>query len=270
VSAVFEVRTGFLSFDPTEGFLTDLIASAGLLQFAMVAGVVVLAAILRAFTGFGFGLAAVPVFALLMSPEQAVVLSVSLTFSVSLLTVRTYWGQVTLRPLTTMLAMGIAGTVAGAILLASISAEQFRIGIGIVVILACIMLGLYRPGRFPAGRAAGGLAGLLAGLMNGAFAIPGPPVIIYTMATEPDPARSRAFLLTFFLFMAGAALLVYAVGGFITATSGLHFLLAFPAMYLGDKLGYQLFRRYGTARYRQVALLLLFALGLAITLEALW
>lgn len=250
--------------------MTELIAAVGLLQLALVAAVVVLAAVLRAFTGFGFGLAAVPVFALLMSPEEAVVLSVSLTFTVSLLTVRTYWGKVPLRPLAPMLALAAAGTVAGAVLLATISAEQFRLGIGMVVILACIVLGLYRPGRFRAGRVAAGVAGLLAGLMNGAFAIPGPPVIIYTMATEPDPGRSRAFLLTFFLFMAGVGLLTYAVGGFFTAASGLHFLLAFPAMYLGDKLGYRLFQRYGTARYRQVALLLLFALGAAIVVEALW
>ena len=136
--------------------------------------------------------------------------------------------------------------------------------------LACFALGYYRPGRYQPGAALGGLAGFGAGLLNGAFAIPGPPVIIYTMATEPDPARSRAFLLTFFLFMAAAGLLTYAAAGFVTAASPLYFLLAFPAMFIGDKLGYRLFQRYGTAGYRRVAVILLFVMGVAITAEALW
>ncbi len=92
----------------------ELIASIGLPQLLLVAaGVVVFAAVLRAFTGFGFGLAAVPVFALLMSPEEAVVLSVSLTLAVSLLTVRTYWGQASLRPMAGMLLLALVGTVIG-------------------------------------------------------------------------------------------------------------------------------------------------------------
>jgi uncharacterized membrane protein YfcA len=248
----------------------ELIASVGLPQLLMVAVVVVFAAILRAFTGFGFGLAAVPVFALLMSPEEAVVLSVSLTLAVSLLTVKTYWGKAPLRPMASMLALAVVGTVIGAALLTVISPREFRLWIGSAVILACFALGYYRPGRYQPGAALGGLAGFGAGLLNGAFAIPGPPVIIYTMATEPDPARSRAFLLTFFLFMAAAGLLTYAAAGFVTAASPLYFLLAFPAMFIGDKLGYRLFQRYGTAGYRRVAVILLFVMGVAITAEALW
>jgi hypothetical protein len=41
-------------------------------------------------------------------------------------------------------------------------------------------------------------------------------------------------------------------------------------MYLGDKLGYRLFKRYGTHLYRRVALVVLFSVGLATTGRALW
>jgi hypothetical protein len=40
-------------------------------------------------------------------------------------------------------------------------------------------------------------------------------------------------------------------------------------MWVGDKLGYALFRRYGTALYRRVALVVLFAVGVGITGHAL-
>jgi len=250
--------------------MTDILAAVGPLQLALVLGVVVLAAVLRAFTGFGFGLAAVPVFALLIAPTEAVVLSASLTLAISLLTLKTYWGKFPLRPMLPMLARTLVGTAIGAALLTGFSGQQFRLWIGVAVMLACLVLGWYRPAHHAPGGAPAGMAGLCAGLLNGAFAVPGPPVIIYAMATEPDPTRSRAFMMTFFLFTAVMALATYAVAGFVTPASPGLFLLAFPAMYLGDKLGHALFGRYGTALYRRVALLLLFALGVAITVEALW
>ena len=49
------------------------------LQLAAVIGTAFLAALLRAFTGFGFAMIAVPVFSLLLLPAEAVVLAASLT-----------------------------------------------------------------------------------------------------------------------------------------------------------------------------------------------
>ncbi len=231
-------------------------------------GVIVLAAVLRAFTGFGFGLAAVPVFSLFMPPTQAVVLSTSLTLAISLLTVRAYWGKYPVGDMRPMLLAAIVGTVCGVYLLASMTGDQFQLYIGVAVIIACIVLTFYRPGRVQAGSGLSGLAGLVAGLLNGAFAIPGPPVIIYAMATEPVAERSRSLLLTFFLFSSPIALASYTVAGFVTPVSPWLFLLAFPAMYVGDKVGYHLFQRYGTAFYRRIALLMLFGVGVGIILKA--
>jgi uncharacterized protein len=254
--------------NPADSF-ADVLASVGLVQLGLVWAVVVLAAVLRAFTGFGFGLAAVPVFALLMAPTQAVVLSSSLALTMSLLTLRTYWGRYPLKPLLPMLAMALVGTLGGAFLLVDISPRQFKLWIGLAVIAACVLLSTYRPGRHQPGLALGGATGLVSGILNGAFAIPGPPVIIYAMATESDAVRSRALLMTFFLFSAMLALATYTAAGFVTPASPALFLLAFPAMWVGDKLGYSLFRRFGTAMYRRVALVVLLGVGVGITANAL-
>ena len=235
----------------------------------MLWGVIIGAAILRAFTGFGFALAAVPVFSLFMPPTLAVVLSASLGFAISLLTIRTYWGRYPLRPMAPLLLMSLVGTALGVLVLRAISGAQFQLLIGIAVILACAALTFFRPGRLTPGRGAAAVSGLVSGLLNGAFAIPGPPVIIYAMASEPDPVRSRALLLTFFLFSSPFALAMYAAAGFVTPISLWLFLLAFPAMYVGDKVGYHLFHRFGTAFYRRVALVVLYAVGVGIVLKAL-
>ena len=248
---------------------TDILGQTTLLELGLVWLVVIFAAVMRAFTGFGFALTAVPVFALFMSPTQAVVLSASLTLAVSLLTLKTFWGQYPLKPMLPMIVLAAIGTAMGAAILTSVSPTQFKLGIGASVILACLGLTFYRPSRQRGSTVLSSIAGLASGLLNGAFAIPGPPVIIYAMAAEPEPTRSRALLMTFFLFSAVAGLLSYTAAGFVNASSPWLFALAFPAMYLGDKLGYRLFHRFGTAMYRRVALVVLFAVGASITVNAL-
>ena len=54
-----------------------------------------------------------------------------------------------------------------------------------------------------------------------------------------------------------------------TAAAPAQFALAFPAMWVGDKLGYALFQRHGTAMYRRVALGVLLAVGVVVTAQAL-
>lgn len=236
----------------------------------LIWGVVVFAAVLRAFTGFGFALAAVPVFSLFMAPTQAVVLSASLTLAVSLATLKSYWGRYPLRPMAPLIGMSLPGTALGAWILREISPQQFRLWIGLAVIGACMLLAWYRPRRHRPRPVLAGGVGLGSGLLNGAFAIPGPPVIIYAMATESDAGRSRALLMTFFLFAAIIALCFYTAAGFVTIQSPWLFLLALPAMLLGDRLGFHLFDRHGTALHRRVALLALLAIGVTITAQALY
>ena len=245
--------------------LTDF----GLVHLLLIWAVVVFASVMRSFTGFGFALCAVPVFSLFLPPTQAVVVSASLTLSISLLSLRTYWGVVPLRPMLPLVAMALLGTATGAALLTTISVTQFQLWVGLAVIMACFGLTFFHPRKRGLSPVLAGITGLFSGLMNGAFAIPGPPMIIYAMATEPQPRRSRALLMTFFLFSAVLALGSYGAAGFISAQSVWHFLLAFPAMYAGDKLGYYLFQRFGDALYRRIALAGLLAVGVTITLRAL-
>lgn len=74
----------------------------------------------------------------------------------------------------------------------------------------------------------------------------------------------------FFIVSAFLALVSYTIAGMVTLQSLYYFALAFPMLYLGDKLGTRLFLRYGDAFYRRVALIGLAAVGITITLQALF
>ena len=128
-------------------FFAELFNAISPVQLLLLWGVVVFAAVMRAFTGFGFALAAVPVFALFMAPTQAVVLSASLTLAVGLLTLKTYWGQYPLKPMMPMLVLSGIGTAVGAASLTLISPEQFKLWVGLSVVLACLGLRLCCPSQ---------------------------------------------------------------------------------------------------------------------------
>ncbi|MFT5710954.1 MAG: putative membrane protein YfcA [Halioglobus sp.] len=248
---------------------TTIVTDFGLLQLALVWLVVIFAAVMRAFTGFGFALAAVPVFTLLMSPVESVVLSIMLTLAVSLFTLKTFWGQFPLGPMLPMVSFALLGTLIGTLVLAMLDAASFQLWIGLAVIAACALLTFYRPTLVEPRADVGRAVGLVSGLMNGVFGVPGPPVVVYAVATQPSAAKARALLMTFFLFTASFGFVSHAAAGHVGMHSLWLFALSFPAMYLGDKVGYWLFKRYGTHLHRQVALVVLFAVGFAITARAL-
>ena len=250
--------------------LTELLADFGAQQLILIWIIVVFSAVLRAFTGFGFALAAVPAFSLLMAPTQAVVLSIMLTLAVSLLTLKTFWGQFSTRSMLPMISFSLLGTAIGAYFLASLSASSFQLWIGVSVIAACALLTFYRPQHIRPRASVARVVGLLSGLMNGFFAIPGPPVVVYAVATQPSPEKSRALLMSFFLFSASFGFISYSAAGYVNSGSLWLFILTCPSMYLGDKLGYRLFKRHGTYLYRRVALVVLFSVGIATTGRALW
>lgn len=226
------------------------------------------AAVLRSFTGFGFALAAVPVYAFFLPPTEVVVLCVSLVVVLGLQTLPQYAGAMALPRQWPVLAASVPGILLGANLLRGMEVDEFRFALGVVTIVASLVLARFRPARRDAHQGVRAGTGFASGLLGGAFAVPGPPVIVYVMATESDPAASRAFMIGFFSFSALMSLLFYAGLGWVTPQILLLALLAYPAMFLGDKIGFLLFRAYGNAHYRRVAVAVCLMIGIAITARA--
>lgn len=248
--------------------LLETFGTIGLAHMLAIWAALMFASLIRAFTGFGFALAAMPVLSLFVAPTEAVVLTASLTLGINLLTVPSFWPVAPKRQLIPILLASIVGTAIGAQLLERFSATQFQLWVGVGVIAACVLLTVYHPAPRPARGSVREITGFVSGLMNGAFAIPGPPIIIYAMATEPDPRKSRAMLMVYFMFGAAIALMVFGASGYLSLRSLWLFLLSLPAMIVGDRIGQQLFATFGTDMYRRIALAVLYAVGISITLKA--
>ena len=237
-------------------------------QLLLIYLVVIVAALLRAFTGFGFALAAVPGFSLLLSPVQSVVLSTALVFLISLVAIRSYWGVVPVRPMLPIVLMMLVGTAIGIAILAIISKNQFQLGVGVSVLLACVVLFFLKPSDQLKNPFIAWFAGLISGIMNGVAAISGPPMVVYAMLTQAEPKQNRAWLMTILGIASVLALVSFGIAGFIDSTALLLVVLVFPALYLGNYLGTYLFRRFGNSLYRRIALTVLVLIGVSITLRA--
>lgn len=235
------------------------------IQILSIFAIVAFASILRTFTGFGFALAAVPMFSLFLSPSESVVLSTTLIFLLSLVSIKSYWGVVPLAPMLPIGSMVLVGTFIGSTMLILISKSQFQTCVGLAVVAACFGLVYLKPSRKLKSHTLSIMTGLTSGIMNGAVAMSGPPMIAYAMLTEPDPKHSRAWLMTALGMASLFGLISFGFAGLITQNTIWYALISFPALHVGNKLGSYLFQRFGDSFYRRTALLVLVIIGLATT-----
>lgn len=215
------------------------------------------AGFLRGITGFGFALAAVPLYSLSVSPLQAVIVAQVLQFAAVPTDIAQHHRSADRRALGFLCVGALVFTPIGVYLATRLPADAMRLAIAVVVLLGlAALLGriTIREGRTPAIT-----AGALAGLLGGLAAMPGPPAIAYFIGRGASKVASRASLLLFFGFTAAIALTTLAIG-----SDELHWDMllvlaaAYPALLLGNWAGTMLFRRLGEGHYRSAALAVLF------------
>ena len=167
-----------------------------------------------------------------------------------------------------MVAGSVIGTAIGVWFLASLSVAEFQLWIGVSVVIASVVLARFVPSEQAASSPAALATGVASGLMNGAFAIPGPPVILYVVATLSEPVKSRAFLMMFFWCSSVVSLVLFGAAGLISPRPFQLLWVALPAMWLGNQAGNWAFARYAGAAYRSFVVGLCILIGLSISAKA--
>jgi len=235
------------------------------LSWALSAGCVLVAAIVRGLTGFGFAAIAVVGLAMLGSLQQAVPLVLFLEVASSVMLLRSAWREADYRLLKRLLLASACGVPCGVLLLTGIDSGGLAVGVYLLVGLLAI-LGLTRI-RLPLGEGPTGawLVGASSGALIAAFSIGGPLVVAWLSHCGLRAHALRATLIMFFFVVDIAALGPLAAASAIPADTGRQALLMVPALLLGLWLGQQLFARIQAdqaARFTQWLLLVLAGVGL--------
>lgn len=237
------------------------LATPGLPWLALAAGI---AGLVRGFAGFGSALVFMPVAGALLAPPRAVMVVVLLDLIGPLVNLPAAWRNGSPREVG-VLALGLVpGLMIGLVALFSIPPAAFRWSVSIIslVTVAALVAGWrWRGGR---GRRATLGVGFVSGLFGGAAALPGPPVVLYYMASPLPVAQVRANLTMFMLVIDLALMLLLGgIGGQLDLELiSLGLLLLIPYS-LANALGSALFHPDRAAAYRALSWTLIAASALA-------
>lgn len=167
-----------------------------------------------------------------------------------------------LKAMTRLILAGVIGVPLGVYLLSQVNETLFTRGLGIFLIVYALYA-LLSP-RLPmlADRRWDYLFGFAGGLTSGAYAIPGPPVIVYATCRRWHGPAFKSNLQTFFLVTGFALLATHLLSGNVTAQVWHDYLLALPGMILGLAAGFSMDRFLNAERFQRLVLLLLIGLGL--------
>ncbi len=233
------------------------------LLFILVAA---LAAFVQGASGFAFALIASALWAWLLEPQvlAPTVALTSLTGQLaSLVRVR---GRGSFRHAAPFLAGGVVGTPLGVMLLPMLDAARFRVGIGIVLAIYCVLTlrrgGLPRVAR--ASRVADAGIGLLSGAMGGATGVSGPPVVLWCAMRGWDKETQRATFQTFFVGILLVILAFQAAHGLVDGRSLRLAASAILPIVLFSWLGSLAYRRLNQVQFQRVVVWLLLLSGLAL------
>ncbi|HVM95075.1 MAG TPA: sulfite exporter TauE/SafE family protein [Candidatus Acidoferrales bacterium] len=239
-------------------------------QAFLAAVIVLLAGLVRGFSGFGFSMVAVTGLSLLRPPAEVVPMVLMLEMLASVRLLPSVWRDIDWGSLRLLLMGMLGATPAGVWLLASTSANRMRIVVSLLVLAAAMGLWSgWRMRRAPSPKLT--LAtGALSGFLNGTASIAGPPVILFYFSSPAAVTVSRASLIAFFL---GTDLVALACGGAFGLVGRSSFVataaLIVPVA-LGVAIGHRRFHATNPEAFRRMVLLLLIVLSLVGLLRALW
>ncbi|HBK05603.1 MAG TPA: sulfite exporter TauE/SafE family protein [Acetobacteraceae bacterium] len=235
---------------------------------AAMAGVL-FASILRGFTGFGFGLAAVPLLSLALPPAEVVPLVVTLQVVIGVGGLRTAWPDCDWRSVRALVPGLVCGVPIGLLILTVLSPNPVRFAIGAVIIFSVWLI--QRGIRLPPNPSwiVSASVGLASGVISGLASMGGPPVVVYLLAVGHSAARMRATAIVYFMLSGVVSFVPMAATGLITRDVLIWTVASLPVLFGGSRLGTWAFFRAKPHHHRMVALTTLSVLAILLVGRAL-
>jgi uncharacterized membrane protein YfcA len=231
--------------------------------------IILIAASVRGYSGFGFALIGVAGLSIISAPSVAIPTVLVLEIIVGLLLLPPVWREISWRPVLMLLAGAIVLTPIGALFLIHVPTDVARIGIALVISAAALLLLFAATPRSSQSTSTTVATGAVAGLLNGAFGISGPPIVLFFMSGERAAGVSRASMMACFLVLDVIAVTSFAIGGLVDRSVLITVLLCLPVLAIGSWLGHRAFHGSNTDRFRTRVLWLLLALALITGIQGL-
>lgn len=237
------------------------------LDYSILLGclIAVVSGIVQGYSGFGGGLIIVPALAILFSPLEAISVTVVAAFLGNAMLIpdamkKAHWPEAI--PVAIALAVS---TLLGLSFLVSADPKIIKIGMGVFVLAAALLLmsgWTYKGAR---GWAPSIISGGLAGGVTGGFGMPGGPflVVYFLSAPVPPPVQRANLIVTIaiaILFLFGGLV----ADGVYTPDTIARSILIVPAFMTGTWIGRHIFKIAPAKWFTKVAYGLLLATGISV------
>jgi uncharacterized membrane protein YfcA len=238
---------------------------------AVIIGGAIVAGFVQGLSGFGFGMTAMAIWAWVLDPQLAAVLSVfgALTGQViAAVTVRRGFDMKRLLP---FIIGGLVGIPIGVTLLPMLDPVIFKVFLGAFLVTWCPAMLLI--GQIPhihrGGRIADGVSGVLGGIMGGIGGFTGVIPTLWCTLRGYDRDTQRSIIQNFNLSMLAVTMVTYLASGIVTRDMWPMFAIVAPAMLIPSLLGSRLYIGISDVAFKRVVLGLLTASGVALLASAL-
>lgn len=234
---------------------------------ALCAGFVLLAYFIRGIAGFGSGLIAIPLLALIL-PLPLVVPAVALTDYLASASQGIVDRRAILwRSLWPLLPFMLTGVLLALYLFQQVDPGLLTRALGVfIIVYALYTLAGLHPGQIGHPHRAAPL-GMAGGLIGTLFGTGGPFYVAYLQLWGPAKTQFRATAATFFLIEGSTRIAGYLASGLFTRASLLLFVGALPLVALGLYAGHHVHTNLSETTFRRLIGMLLLGSGLALSLR---
>ncbi|MFD6326028.1 TSUP family transporter [Streptomyces sp. NPDC058442] len=217
-----------------------------------VALIIALASFAQALSGFGFALVAVPLLALLTSPQNAIVVVTSLGLVLSLTVCVHQRDHVNVRTASLVSGAGLVGMPLGLLAVTVLSAGALSVLIAGAVLVFAVLIG--RGMTFRRGTGPTVATGFASGALLTSTGMNGPPLVAAFQAMGLAPREFRATLQATFCVQNVLALAGFFAVGRLTADGLLLAGAGLPGLLAGWWCGDRVFARTDSARFKKIVL----------------
>jgi len=241
------------------------VSGAELLGVALVAAG---AATVQLIAGFGFALAAVPLFSVVIDPHDAVIVSLGIATLTS--GAQAWRGRAsTDRSVAgSMLAGAVVGLPVGWMVFTWADDRILGVVIGVAVLVSVVVIARGLDLRH-VGRGLDAGAGALSGAMTMSSSVNGPPLVFALQARHFGPVPFRSTITTVFAVLDVVGIVVFAATGEISRDVLTAIAVALPGVAAGAATGIGLRHYLSPVRFRVVVLVLLVVAGVTAIVSAL-
>ncbi|RKE10389.1 hypothetical protein C8E86_5285 [Catellatospora citrea] len=214
--------------------------------------VITVAAFAQAISGFGFSLVAVPLLAMIVDPQPAVVAATMVSFTLNAVNAYGHRRHIDAGAARRLLLWVLAGLPLGVLALRMLPSGALVATIALVT-LGCTVV-VWRGWHIaPGGWTLRG-AGLLSGVLTTATATNGPPLVAALQAMRLEPRAFRATLALLFASVSPVAVVGFLLAGLLSSRAVLVAAVGLPAAALGGWVGERMFARFDAGTFRRMVL----------------